>query len=535
MIEQILGTNYRLKKRIGGGSFGEIYQGETIHTKRPIAIKLEKLSAPIPQLEAESKLYAIFSGGPGIPQVRWFGSNQTHRALVMELLGQSLEEKLDSCHRPMSLKNVLMLADQMLCSIEFIHNKNFIHRDIKSDNFVMGTGDNESILYIIDYGLAKKYRDTSTLFHIPYSEGRSLTGTARYASVGALRGCEQSRRDDLESLAYVLIYLMKGSLPWMGLDIPSRNDKYNKILELKSSYTVDELCKGLPSEFVQFLFMVKRLGFTERPNYSRYRRLFRSLFIKSGFVYDSVYDWTKKLHKKTFHQTNLSSTSKLTSHAPKHLNSKDKLKKRKNGIRNIEIENCQEPSPLSPLNTFQNPEFSSIQKKVQQNAIKNSRHRFLIDKKISSNAATGKCSLMTLPSNIEITENPEIIIETPTQSKTRCKIQKKKNHENKQIINTKKETEGGDAQENESSFSAKTLSSSISASSTKKSISSSEKGANENQLFSANSYSSSSTDSFFDSCPSTRRLSIKGGNIKSQSKFKDTIFLEKNLSVPYFF
>ena len=288
----MIGQHYRLKRKIGKGSFGEIYEAETVRTHRPVAVKLENKNSPFPQLAYEAKHYSILSGGPGILQVRWFGTTETHNALVIDLLGKSIEDLFIMCGCKLSLKTVLMLADQMLCCLEFIHTKNFIHRDVKPDNFVMGIGNNSNLLYIIDFGLAKKYRDQNTHIHIPYAEGKSITGTARYASVGALRGSEQSRRDDLESLGYVLVYLLKGSLPWMGLDAETKNEKYSKILDLKNSISIDELCSGLPKEFETYLLMIKRLKFTEHPKYSKYRALFRNLFIESGFIYDYKYDWT---------------------------------------------------------------------------------------------------------------------------------------------------------------------------------------------------------------------------------------------------
>ena len=291
-LDQIVGNHYRLKRKIGSGSFGEIYEAETIRTHRPVAVKFELLTASIPQLSYESKLYSILAGGPGIPQVRWFGQTESRNALVIDLLGKSLEDLLQMFKHHLSLKTVLMLADQMLCSLEFIHNKNFIHRDIKPDNFLMGTGQNSNTLFLIDYGLAKKYRDPNSHVHIEYAEGKSLTGTARYASIGALHGFEQSRRDDMESLGYVLIYLLKGSLPWMGLDASTREQKYEKILKMKKEIPVDELCHGLPKEFTQYLMTVKRLKFSDKPRYSKYRALFRNLFISSGYTYDYIYDWT---------------------------------------------------------------------------------------------------------------------------------------------------------------------------------------------------------------------------------------------------
>lgn len=124
-----------------------------------------------------------------------------------------------------------MLGDQMLQRIEFVHNNSFIHRDIKPDNFLMGSGANQHILYIIDFGLSKRFIDPRTGEHIPYRDGKSLTGTARYASLNTHIGQEQSRRDDIESIAFVMVYFLKGKLPWQGVVAKDKDDKYKKIKE----------------------------------------------------------------------------------------------------------------------------------------------------------------------------------------------------------------------------------------------------------------------------------------------------------------
>jgi serine/threonine protein kinase len=125
-----------------------------------------------------------------------------------------------------------------------MHSKNFIHRDIKPDNFLIGTHKNKSQVYIIDFGLAKRFRDAKTGLHIPYIDGKSLTGTARYASINTHLGIEQSRRDDLESTGYILVYFLKGELPWQGLKAKTIKEKYQKIMEKKISTNVENLCKG---------------------------------------------------------------------------------------------------------------------------------------------------------------------------------------------------------------------------------------------------------------------------------------------------
>ncbi|PAV58168.1 hypothetical protein WR25_11784 isoform A [Diploscapter pachys] len=214
-----------------------------------------------------------------------------YNVMVMELLGPSLEDLFNFCQRKFSLKTVLLLADQMLSRIEFIHMRDYIHRDIKPDNFLMGLGKRGNLVYIIDFGLAKKYRDSRTTQHIPYRENKNLTGTARYASVNTHRGIEQSRRDDIESLGYVLMYFNRGTLPWQGLKAATKRQKYDKISEKKISTSVEELCSGYPDAFANYLRYCRGLGFEEVPDYSHLRSLFRNLFHRQGFTYDYVFDW----------------------------------------------------------------------------------------------------------------------------------------------------------------------------------------------------------------------------------------------------
>jgi len=224
--------------------------------------------------------------------VMWFGIEGDYNVMVMDLLGPSLEDLFLFCNQRFSLKTVLMLGDQMLRRLEFVHSKNFIHRDVKPDNFLMGCGSRSSQVYIIDFGLAKKYRDSRTQAHIPYRENKSLTGTARYVSINTHLGIEQSRRDDLESVAYVMIYFVKGSLPWQGLKADNKRMKYDRISEKKISTSVEVLCHGLPAEFATFLTYCKSLHFEDKPDYGYLRKLLRNLFVKEGFKYDGIYDWT---------------------------------------------------------------------------------------------------------------------------------------------------------------------------------------------------------------------------------------------------
>ncbi|KAK7402251.1 hypothetical protein VNO78_14368 [Psophocarpus tetragonolobus] len=291
-MEPLVGNKFRLGRKIGSGSFGEIYLGTNLQTNEEVAIKLENVKTKHPQLLYESKLYKILQGGTGIPNVRWFGVEGDYNVLVMDLLGPSLEDLFNFCSRKLSLKTVLMLADQMINRVEFIHSKSFLHRDIKPDNFLMGLGRRANQVYAIDFGLAKKYRDTSTHQHIPYRENKNLTGTARYASMNTHLGIEQSRRDDLESLGFVLMYFLRGSLPWQGLKAGTKKQKYEKISEKKVSTSIESLCRGYPSEFASYFHYCRSLRFDDKPDYAYLKRLFRDLFIREGFQFDYVFDWT---------------------------------------------------------------------------------------------------------------------------------------------------------------------------------------------------------------------------------------------------
>lgn len=166
-----------------------------------VAIKLESVKAKHPQLEYEAKVYKTLAGGVGVPFVRWFGVECDYNAMVIDLLGPSLEDLFNFCNRKFTLKTVLLLADQLvrvpscpalltpqISRIEYIHSRNFIHRDIKPDNFLMGIGKRGNQVNVIDFGLAKKYRDPKTHLHIPYRENKNLTGTARYTSINTHLG-----------------------------------------------------------------------------------------------------------------------------------------------------------------------------------------------------------------------------------------------------------------------------------------------------------------------------------------------------------
>jgi casein kinase 1 epsilon len=291
-MDHVVGGKFKLGRKIGSGSFGELYLGVNVQTGEEVGIKLEPAKTKHPQLHYESKIYMLLQGGTGIPNLKWYGVEGEYNVMVIDLLGPSLEDLFNYCNRKFTLKTVLMLADQLINRVEYMHSRGFLHRDIKPDNFLMGLGRKANQVYVIDFGLAKKYRDLQTHKHIPYRENKNLTGTARYASVNTHLGVEQSRRDDLESLGYVLMYFLRGSLPWQGLKAGTKKQKYDKISEKKMLTPIEVLCKSYPSEFTSYFHYCRSLRFEDKPDYSYLKRLFRDLFIREGYQFDYVFDWT---------------------------------------------------------------------------------------------------------------------------------------------------------------------------------------------------------------------------------------------------
>jgi len=272
-----LGGIYCLGRKLGSGSFGEIYFVVDTQTGEELAVKLESSKSKYPMLAFEAKLLKHLQGAPGFAKVHYSDVDGDYNVMVMDLLGPSLEDLFNMCHRRFSLKTVVMIAEQMLYRIEYLHSKSFIHRDIKPDNFLVGAGKKASIVHLIDFGLAKKYRDPKSQQHIPYVEGKSLTGTARYASINAHIGVEQSRRDDLEAIGHMLMYFLRGSLPWSGLEAKTQEEKYQKIKKKKMQTPLDELCVGFPDAFKRYLETARKLEFRERPDYVALRQLFKEV------------------------------------------------------------------------------------------------------------------------------------------------------------------------------------------------------------------------------------------------------------------
>lgn len=272
---------YRPLKKIASGSFSEIYSGVNIINNEKVAIKIEKRNIKNKYLESEC--YTLFSlKNIGIPRVLSFGHNKEYDILVMPLLGKSLLDIFVSKNLNYEFKDICLLAIQIIERIQWVHSKKIIHRDIKPDNFLIGLND-PHIVYLIDFGLSKKYKSTKTGKHISISESKKFTGTIVYGSVNSLKCREQSRRDDLESIGYMLIYFMKGSLPWQSVKVDNKKDSYLRMSQMKKSILPEILCNNLPREFADYMKYVKNLKFEEDPNYGYLRDLFVQLMKKQGF------------------------------------------------------------------------------------------------------------------------------------------------------------------------------------------------------------------------------------------------------------
>ncbi|CAL1716469.1 unnamed protein product [Somion occarium] len=313
----IVGAHFRVGKKIGEGSFGVVFEGTNILNNQPVAIKFEPRKSEAPQLRDEYRSYRTLNGTPGVPQVHYFGQEGLHNVLVIDLLGPNLEDLFDMCGRKFSIKTVCMAAKQMVTRVQAIHDKSLIYRDIKPDNFLIGVpgSKNANTIHIIDFGMAKHYRDPKTKVHIPYRERKSLSGTARYMSINTHLGREQSRRDDLESLGHVFMYFLRGGLPWQGLRAATNKQKYEKIGEKKQSTPIEELCEGFPEEFAIYMNYVRKLGFEETPDYDFLRELFSKVLKTLAEPEDGIFDWMLLNNGKGWEAGHTPSTLLAQAHA----------------------------------------------------------------------------------------------------------------------------------------------------------------------------------------------------------------------------
>lgn len=403
MINKTIDGRFQIKEKIGAGSFGEVYIALDIKTGENVAVKVEPAEIQTYQLYNESTIYKILEGATNIPKFYWFGSYSTNKSntnftnwnnktnlsnnvMAIELLGKSLKELFLQCNRHFSLKTVLMIIDQMLSSIQLVHNRHFVHRDLKPENFVIGLNNKKNQLYMIDFGLARKYRDPQTLDHKPCLTNIKAAGTPRYTSINALKGLDQSRRDDMESLGYIWIYFLKGSLPWMGIPNNERdpNRKYMTILHIKKHLSIEELCSGLPTEFIKYFKDVRSLKYRDEPDYSGYRKMFRDLFSEQGYVFDYQYDWVAKKPKEK-HETPSNSPKKINIKIKKNDQSENlnQIKNRPKSTKRLGVYCSHPPGVQHPsfiVSPPQSPENEESGARIHLNTIENDASKRFLSK-----------------------------------------------------------------------------------------------------------------------------------------------------------
>ena len=271
---------YRPIKKLAKGTFSDVYSGINIYTKEKVAIKLEKRNIKNKYLDSEC--YLLFSlKNVGFPKVLSFGHNKEYDILIMPLLGKSLRELYISRNSNFEFKDICLMGIQIIERIHWVHSKKIIHRDIKPDNFLIGLND-PNIIYLIDFGLSKKYKSSQTGNHIKFVDVKKFTGTILYSSINALKLKEQSRRDDLESIGYMLIFLMKGYLPWMGIKVTNQKESYLKLSKMKKDTKLEKLCENLPMEFMEYMKYVRNLEFEGNPDYNYLKDLFEQMLKNRG-------------------------------------------------------------------------------------------------------------------------------------------------------------------------------------------------------------------------------------------------------------
>jgi len=298
LIDKIFFKKYRCIEYIGEGSFSQIIKVE--YNNKYYAMKVEDIRKKQKFLSNEASMM-IYLKCPNIPYIVTYGSSGGFNILTMQLLGNNLQSVFER-EGTFSIKTVCLLAYQILSVLEHIHNKGVIHRDIKPENFLLGNEaeSNSKYLYLIDFGLSKFFDKNN--FNDILTNKKKLTGTPRYASINAQRGFEQSMRDDLESVGYMLIYFLKGKLPWMGIEGKDQIEKNKKICIRKIETSSSDLCYGLPKQFVEYFDYCKELEFHQMPDYSMLKELFMKMLRSENEKFDYIYDWDvdKKYKKKKF-------------------------------------------------------------------------------------------------------------------------------------------------------------------------------------------------------------------------------------------
>ena len=399
----IVFKKYKVKKKLGEGAFGDVYLGQTIENNKYVAIKVEPRKIVKPILESEAfLLYSI--AGLGIPEVKSFGKVKNYNILVQPLLGKSLFDIFAENHKKMPVEDVCLIGKQIIERIQWVHSKYIVHRDIKPDNFLIGKRD-PNVIYLIDFGLSKKYRSSTTNKHIRFGFTGKLTGTVRFASANALRGGEQSRRDDIESIGYMLVYFLKQKLPWQGVTGNKKMERYLKIYKLKKNTTPEELCGRQFPEMIEYISYAKKLEFEQEPDYNYLIKLFNNMLKRYHNTNDQlVFSWIKLADLPNLKNPINPATRRDSPQSRIYKKIKSNLEKE----RNLSSDSDAKTGVYQQASSQNNLTYANL-KVVNANNYTGSEFEQKTDKKINKRLLKAKEGLNTTVANLDVTVDENVI------------------------------------------------------------------------------------------------------------------------------
>ncbi|CAD8153908.1 unnamed protein product [Paramecium pentaurelia] len=367
---KVFNNQYSIVKKLSSGSFGVVFLGQDIISKQDVAIKVEKEeNEEVKSLDREVQIIKILDGVEGFPKYYWSGEDLGYNILVIQLLGKDLAFHFKQLKK-FNLKSVLTIGIQAVNLLERAHSKGVIHRDLKPENMMLGVGNEISKLYLIDFGISKVYRDANGR-HIMFKDQKSFLGTTRYASIAAHLGHELGRKDDLESLMYILLYFLRGQLPWQNMVNVTDDERTQKVGELKLSLE-SELFKDQVPEFQKIFSTIRKLQFKQEPDYRMIVQELRKAAETLNIIIDGNYEWSE-IKQSTHYQSDTNQNlSKQNIQFNNSNEMKKSIEKQLSGAIQHGSQNFLAPPPLSSRNnTFQRDDIRKNSSLTQQSSIGN--------------------------------------------------------------------------------------------------------------------------------------------------------------------